>query len=692
MAVKQHVGSDSENDIEVPNESAPPNSMSLILSYVSQMDRTSVSHLKLCNIMVYRLALVQVPRTPEEIKIYRKEFSEMKTLFAAMCNENGNKSDIMISCLNIVYKLISDKDNVSSAVSVVLDVVPENIIPGAVDTILRPENSLDKSIIKVVAVLCHWLTLGCAASNLNIWIMAILKGLCLEHKHDVMLGISRIVIKKLFFNTLIPLNRNKVTPIVIFILSSTQYTNEVLNCILGDVRIVLSNLEKCKQSIDCSGNEQDVMDLVAFLVFKYPRNDGKYTEIETFFNNHPPSLNLKEKFKTETWQNQEEISLLSSNAKVGLVNLGNTCYMNSIIQSLLMTKQFSREILQAQIKTPMFVKVQQLFAALLYSDQPEFTPREFLFATRPIGFQIGHQQDSSEFLTHLLESLHEQEIIITGIGGPSISNNGTSHFVKVIPATNGHSQEETWDAVAVSDVDEPMLIDDENIVEETKLPPPLPIHKQSLEKTIVNSVFGGQISTTHKCLNCETSNENIDTFRDLHLSFPLLNKLLNSSKYAIQYLLDSYCSPEKLEDDNKYYCERCRLYCDGERHIKILRAPKNLILTLKYFKYDQKAKTRSKLTHKIDLNSAIDLVVTNEDASDEIIVKYNLFAAVIHSGYSMDGGHYYTYAADATSNTWYKFNDSFVSKTSFNELQNLISPNTPYILFYQMLSPPPDCE
>lgn len=201
--------------------------------------------------------------------------------------------------------------------------------------------------------------------------------------------------------------------------------------------------------------------------------------------------------------------------------------------------------------------------------------------------------------------------------------------------------------------------------------------------TLIQTTFSGQTTITHKCLNCAFLSTNTDYFRDLQLSFPEIKN--DQTNYSVQNLLDYYCQPEKLDGDNQYSCDECKNLSDGERYIHIITAPKNLILTLKHFKYDQNYHTRAKLMHKIHLDETISLNLVQSENEKSVVVKYVLYAAVVHSGTSMDSGHYYTYAADIPSR-WYKFNDNYVTECSINDLHNLSSPNTPYILFYQMNS------
>lgn len=193
---------------------------------------------------------------------------------------------------------------------------------------------------------------------------------------------------------------------------------------------------------------------------------------------------------------------------------------------------------------------------------------------------------------------------------------------------------------------------------------------------LVHRVFGGESKITYQCAQCDNSSDNTDKFRDLQLCFP--EEIQENQEVRVQDLINYYLTPEKLTGDNKYRCDKCMKLCDAQRIIKILQAPNHLILTLKHFRYDSESRLRAKLRHKVRYDETIQLAVS--DSSPE---TYRLYAAVVHSGYSMDYGHYITYACDSKQQ-WYRFNDSYVSScTTFQEFKRLEPPDTPYILFYE---------
>lgn len=138
--------------------------------------------------------------------------------------------------------------------------------------------------------------------------------------------------------------------------------------------------------------------------------------------------------------------------------------------------------------------------------------------------------------------------------------------------------------------------------------------------------------------------------------------------------MDYYFQPEKLCDDNQYHCDKCHGLTDSERITKIVEFPCRLVLTLKQFHYDPMSQLRTKLLQHVKLNTCINL--ENEE--------YELYAAVVHCGSSLDSGHYYTFARD--DDDWFKFNDCVVIRTTHQELFNLKPPETPYILFYRKLN------
>ncbi|KAI4471387.1 ubiquitin carboxyl-terminal hydrolase [Holotrichia oblita] len=173
----------------------------------------------------------------------------------------------------------------------------------------------------------------------------------------------------------------------------------------------------------------------------------------------------------------------------------------------------------------------------------------------------------------------------------------------------------------------------------------------SQECTVVQGSFGGRSLTVSRCDVCGSQSERADSFRELQLSFPS-----NCANESVQELLDYYLQPERLCGDNQYHCDTCERLTDGERVSRIVEMPRRLILTLKHFRYDPASQQRTKLLQRVKLDSYLVL-----DS-----VRYDLYAAVVHCGSSVDSGHYYTYARDETE--WYKFNDYVVFRTQPEEL------------------------
>ena len=154
---------------------------------------------------------------------------------------------------------------------------------------------------------------------------------------------------------------------------------------------------------------------------------------------------------------------------------------------------------------------------------------------------------------------------------------------------------------------------------------------------------------------------------------------IKSLQTSIYDCMEAFTQQEVLDEDNKWYCSKCKSHQMAKRELKLKVLPHILIIHLKRFK-----KTTTgflKLDDIIDFPiEGLDLspYTTNPDGTTNRM-KYNLFAIVSHQG-TLFKGHYISYVRTVNNQLWVKFDDELCSNVK--QPHELIN-NQPYILFYR---------
>uniref|UniRef100_H2ZHP1 Ubiquitin carboxyl-terminal hydrolase n=1 Tax=Ciona savignyi TaxID=51511 RepID=H2ZHP1_CIOSA len=314
----------------------------------------------------------------------------------------------------------------------------------------------------------------------------------------------------------------------------------------------------------------------------------------------------------------------------GLRNLGNSCYMNSVLQCMFNMTQLAEYILSNSYTRDLNRvnaighggKVAESFSVLLravWSSKYEFiVPSDFKYIIGNINpiFAGLTQEDSQEFLMLLLDGLHED-------------------LNKASPSE--YKEEPDNDA----------LDDDEAAKLAWKY------HKRRNESIIVE-LLKGQFKATVKCLHCGKVSRKFDPF--MFLSLPLPQK--SSSVYDI---LNSFQKVEKMTGSDRWHCPSCKTLRDAVRSIVIWKLPPVLIIHFKRFVHTGRwrDKIHTNISYPIsqlDLNRFI--------SSSQKRPKYDLFAVSHHQGAGLDSGHYTASCKSVLDNNWYKFDDTEVMRTS----------------------------
>lgn len=189
------------------------------------------------------------------------------------------------------------------------------------------------------------------------------------------------------------------------------------------------------------------------------------------------------------------------------------------------------------------------------------------------------------------------------------------------------------------------------------------------KNNFVKQVFGGRLVSKLKCCNCGHVSDTYEPSIDLSLEIKDVTTL--------QAALESFTKPEKIEDpETKFTCENCKEEVSIEKQLLLEETPSVAAFHLKRFKND--GSYVEKIDKFVEFPLELDLQpYTNSSQNNDAEPRYNLYAIVVHDGFFATSGHYYCFIR-TSPDTWYKFDDSKV----FQVQEADVLFQDAYILFY----------
>ncbi|XP_013778387.1 ubiquitin carboxyl-terminal hydrolase 10-like [Limulus polyphemus] len=367
----------------------------------------------------------------------------------------------------------------------------------------------------------------------------------------------------------------------------------------------------------------------------------------------------------------------------GLINQSNWCYINATLQALLVCPPFYNLLNKltgvlgqnrTKSSTPILdslVEFMQEFPTVPLVGRNKrkedlaigtsFEPGNVYKMLNVIKSECvkGRQEDAEEFLSCILNGLHEEMLAIL----KTVRRHEENPAWKEELAANGHlddNGEEGWQVMGPKN---------KSIV----------TRSASFSRSPISDIFGGQMRSVLTAGN--ESSAFLQPFFTLQLD--IQSEQVDSVLAALEHLT----SKEPVQG---YTCAKTKQEVEASRRITLEELPLVLVLHFKRFVYDKDGGSKKvvKCTeYSVTLELSRDLLSqeVRSKYSHKSLRSYKLFAVVYHEGKEAVKGHYITDVYHAGSGGWLRCDDRTITPITETQLLRYSPPRVPYLLFYRRL-------
>ncbi|XP_042153924.1 ubiquitin carboxyl-terminal hydrolase 44 isoform X1 [Oncorhynchus tshawytscha] len=401
----------------------------------------------------------------------------------------------------------------------------------------------------------------------------------------------------------------------------------------------------------------------------------------------------------------------------GLRNLGNTCYMNSILQVLshlhIFRECFLRlELLASAVHGQLLVPSPGgpvSSSPLAQRRGPQVGVGLSGGASRARSMELIQPKEPSSKHISLCHELHTLFQVMWSGKWALVSPFAMLHSVwQLIPAFRGYAQQDAQEFLCE------LLDKVQHELESTgtHMPPAgVSTGQRHLIKqvlSVVNTIFHGQLLSQVTCLACDHRSNTVEPFWDLSLEFPERyhsNSRESAAQVSCQLteMLAKFTETEALEG-NIYACDQCNskrrrfsskpvILTEAQKQLMVHKLPQVLRLHLKRFRWSGR-NHREKIGVHVSFDQLLNMEPyccrdpspkgspcsspTPAGSPSPKHFLYELSSVVMHHGKGFGSGHYTAYCYNKEGRFWVHCNDSKLNVCSVEEVCRAQA----YILFY----------